>query len=112
MRKMRKHSSVPPTSLLMIDLDFVPYKSWLKHYRPKVQLALQSYGMKARSIKITSSNHKGYHVRIYLDKPVPARLANLLQWLLCDDAARVGFNQARINIGFDEWNKLFEAPRK
>jgi len=52
------------------------------------------------------------HVRIYLNKPVPASFANMLQWLLLDDHGCVDFNRARINVGFDEWDKFFEDPRR
>jgi hypothetical protein len=109
---MAKCERVPPASILMIDLDLAASRKWLEHYRHKVGLVLESYGLRATAIRITRSRSKGYHARIYLNKPVPAQFANMLQWLLCDDSPRVGFNDARINAGFDEWNKLFEAPKK
>jgi len=102
---------IPPKRVLMIDLDLVVDEWWLQHYRRMAELILESYGLRATAIRITPSRSKGYHARIYLNKPVPARFANMLQWLLCDDSPRVGFNQARINAGFDEWNKLFEVLR-
>ena len=95
----------------MIDIDLDAGKSWLKQYRRNVALVLRSYGLRLTAIRITRSRRKGYHARIYLNKPVPAQTANMLQWLLGDDAPRVDFNRARINAGFDEWNKLFAGPK-
>jgi hypothetical protein len=95
----------------MVDIDLDAGKSWLKRYRRNVALVLRSCGLKPTAIRITRSRRKGYHARIYLNKPVPAQTANMLQWLLGDDCPRVDFNRARINVGFDEWNKLFEHPR-
>jgi hypothetical protein len=108
---MAELDRVPPTRLLMIDIDLAPSRPWLKHYRHKVKLVLESYGLRPTAIRITRSRSKGYHARIYLNEPVPGQFANMLQWLLCDDSPRVGFNRARINAGFDEWNKLFEGPK-
>lgn len=108
---MAKREPVPPTRLLMIDVDVVVDRSWLKHYRRKIRVVLESYGLRATAIRITPSRSKGYHVRIYLNKPVPAETANMLQLLLLDDHGRVDFNRARINIGFDEWDKLWQDPR-
>jgi len=99
---------VPPTRQLMVDLDLVVDKWWLQQYRRMVKLILKYYGLIATAIRITPSRSKGYHTRIYLDRPVPAGFANMLQFLLCDDHERVDFNRARINVGFDEWSKFFE----
>jgi len=101
----------PPTRLLMVDLDLVVDERWLQHYRRKVTLVLESYGLSATAIIITPSRSRGYHVRIYLNAAIPAQTANMLQWLLCDDHGRVDFNRARINIGFDEWDKFWQDPR-
>jgi hypothetical protein len=103
--------SIPSTKVLMIDLDITVDGSWLRHYRRMVQRVLESYGLKANAIRITPSRNRGYHVRIYLNKPVPAETANMLQLLLLDDHGRVDFNRARIKVGFPEWDKLFEKPR-
>lgn len=111
MENARVRRPAMPTSRLMIDLDLVVDKSWLIHYRRKIRVVLGTYALTA-IVRTTPSRNRGYHVRIYLDKPVPARTANLLQWLLCDDHGRVDFNRARINAGYDEWNKLFEVPRR
>jgi len=108
---MAEDEPVPPTALLMIDLDITVDGMWLRHYRRMVQRVLESYALKASAIRITPSRNRGYHVRIYLNKPVPAETANMLQWLLLDDHGRVDFNRARINIGFDEWDKLWQDPR-
>jgi len=108
---MARSEQVPLTSRLQIDIDLDADNSWLKQYRRNVALVLRSYGLRSTAIRITESRNKGYHARIYLNKPVPAHFANMLQWLLGDDAPRVDFNRARINAGFDEWNKLFEEPK-
>jgi len=101
--------SIPPTRVLFIDLDIIPDEPWLKHYRRKAELLLESYGLHVTSIKITPSEHKGLHVRIYLDKPIPANQALPLQFLLCDDHSRSAFNSARVEVGYAGWNKLHEV---
>jgi hypothetical protein len=108
---MAERKPTPPTRQLMIDLDLVVDESWLQNYRRVVKLVLGHYGLRATAIRITPSLNKGYHVRIYLSKLLPASLANMFQLLLCDDHRRVDFNRARINVGFDEWDKFFEDPR-
>lgn len=107
---MAENRPIPPTRLLMIDLDITVDKSWLIHYRRIARLILESFGLKATAIRITPSRSRGYHVRIYLNRTVQAKTTIMLQWLLLDDHGRVDFNRARINIGFDEWDKFFE-PR-
>lgn len=107
---MAEGRPVPPTRQLMIDIDLVVDERWLQHYRRMVKLVLEYYGLVANAIRITPSRTRGYHVRIYLNKPVAAETANMLQLLLLDDHGRVDFNRARINVGFDEWSKLFESP--
>ena len=42
---------------------------------------------------------------------IPAEEANMLHWILGVDDHRVDFNRGRIQAGFQEWSKLFEAPR-
>ena len=108
---MAEAKPVPPTDELMIDLDLVVDEWWLSHYRRVVKLILEYYGLLATAIRITPSQKRGYHVRIYLNKPVPASFANMLQWILLDDHGRVDFNRARINVGFDEWDKLWDNPK-
>ena len=107
---MAESRPAPPMRQLMIDLDLVVDEWWLRNYRRVVKLVLKSYGLSATAIRITPSRSRGYHVRIYLNKPVPAETTNMLQLLLCDDHGRVDFNRARINVGFGEWSKLFEPP--
>ena len=102
----------PPTRLLKIDLDITVDNAWLKLYRRIAELILGLFGLKATVIRIVPSRSRGYHVSIYLDKYVPAGFANMLQWLLLDDHGRVDFDRARINVGFPEWCKFFEAPAR
>jgi hypothetical protein len=106
---MAEHEAIPPTRHLMIDLDITVDASWLQHYRRIAEVILRLFGLKATVIRIAPSRSRGYHVRIYLDKFVPAGFANMLQWFLLDDHGRVDFDRARINVGFSEWCKLFEA---
>jgi hypothetical protein len=103
--------AVPDTRLLMVDKDCKVDSSWLKEYGDTIGLVLKSHNLKPTRIVVTPSRRKGFHVRIYLASPIPAEEANKLQWLLGDDCARVDFNRARIEAGFDEWSKLFERPR-
>jgi len=106
---MAESESIPPSRVLFIDLDIMLDELWMKHYRRKAELLVESYGLHVTSIKITPSQHKGLHVRIYLDKPIPAHQALLLQFLLCDDHSRSAFNSARVEVGYAGWNKLHEA---
>jgi len=103
---------VPETRILMVDKDCVVDMSWLKRYREMVKMVLRSYRLAPTAIRITPSKRRGFHVRVYLEAPIPAEEANMLQWILGDDDHRVDFNRARIDAGFDEWSKLFEAPRR
>ena len=106
---MAEHEPIPPTRLLKIDLDITVDNAWLKLYRRIAELILGLFGLKATVIRIAASRSRGYHVRIYLDKFVPAGFANMLQWFLLDDHGRVDFDRARINVGFPEWAKFFES---
>jgi len=108
---MSEVKAVPDTRLLKLDKDCKVDSSWLKEYRDTIGLVLKSHNLKPTRIVVTPSRRKGFHVRIYLDRSIPAAAANRLQWLLGDDCARVDFNRARIEAGFDEWSKLFERPR-
>ena len=96
----------------MIDKDCVVDACWLKEYRKMILLVLTSYGLTPISVRITPSRRRGYHVRIRLDREIAAEEANMLHWILGDDDHRVDFNRARIEAGYDEWSKLFEAPRR
>jgi len=96
----------------MLDKDVVVGRSWWKEYRKMIKLVLGSYGLTPTSIRITPSRRKGSHIRIYLNKSVSAVTANKLHLLLGDDCTRVDFNRARIEAGFAEWSKLYEAPRR
>jgi hypothetical protein len=109
---MAENRLIPPTRLLKIDLDITVDNSWLEHYRCLAGLILAFFGLQATVIRIVPSRNRGYHVSIYLDKFVPAGFANMLQWLLLDDHGRVDFDRARINVGFPEWCKFFEAPAR
>ena len=102
---------IPDTRLLKLDKACTVDSSWLKQYRDMTGLVLKSHNLKPTRIAVTPSRSKGFHVRIYLATPIPAEKANKLQWLLGDDCARVDFNRARIDAGFEEWDKLFERPR-
>jgi len=110
---MSKVKLVSPTRLLKIDKDCLVDAAWLKEYRETIRLVLRRlHDLRPTAIVITPSRSKGSHVRIYLDRSISAATANRLQWLLGDDYARVDFNRARIDAGFDEWSKLFEKPAR
>lgn len=105
------NNKIPDTRLLCVDKDVVVSACWMKKYREMVKLVLRSYGLAPTAIRITPSKRRGFHARIYLDKAVSAEMANLFQWVLGDDDHRVDFNRARIDAGFNEWDKLFERGR-
>jgi hypothetical protein len=106
---MAGNISIPPSRVLFIDLDIIPEKPWLAHYRRNAKRLVGSYGLRVTSIRVTPSQNKGLHIRIYLDELIPAKLAVLLQLLLSDDHARSAFNLARIQAHYAGWNKLHEA---
>ena len=108
---MVEDEPVPPTATLKIDLDITVDGSlaetiqahrttgprivrlngecYQNHSEPKQRLSCQNLPEQAGSCG-------------------PNR--NMLQLLLLDDHGRVDFNRARINVGFEEWSRLFESP--
>lgn len=72
---------------------------------------LSKHHYRVERIEATRTRH-GSHYYIQIDPPAEADTVNRLQYLLGDDAKRVSLNQARINAGLPEWNKLFEAIGK
>ena len=98
----------PAGRVLYIDLDIMLNKVWMQNYKRNANHLLKPYGLHPTSIRITPSQNKGMHARIYLNKAIPAETQLLLQFLLCDDHARTGFNMARVKLGYSAWNKLHE----
>ncbi|MFI5449669.1 MAG: hypothetical protein ACHQ03_07890 [Candidatus Bathyarchaeia archaeon] len=64
--------------------------------------------IRVERIQATRTPH-GRHYYITIYPAVDADTANRLQYLLGDDPKRVDYNQARIESGLLEWNKLFES---
>jgi hypothetical protein len=92
---------------LKIDKDCVANAGLQREYIRTVINICRERRIKVLSIKRTDTAH-GVHYYVKITPPVDAVTANNLQYLLGDDAKRVGFNKARIESGLVEWSKLFE----
>jgi hypothetical protein len=95
-------------ALLKIDKDCHVDVALEKEYVRQSIETLSKHNLRVEWIKATRT-WNGTHYYIQIDPPVEAHTANRLQYLLGDDAKRVSLNEARINTGLSEWNKLFEA---
>jgi hypothetical protein len=100
-------SQMPKTSTLLIDVDMVVKRHWMRYYILLILTVCSWFNVQVYRIRMCPSAKKGQHFRIDITPAVPARLANLIQFLAGDDRQRVAFNQARIESGLAEWNKLF-----
>jgi hypothetical protein len=100
--------TVDKTSELKIDKDCFVDGAWVNYYVQVIVSTCQSFRVKVESIRMCNSRKKGLHLYIKISPPIEPSKANMLQWLLGDDSARVDFNRARIESGLEEWNKLFE----
>jgi len=100
---------VDKTSELKIDKDCFIDGAWVDYYVRVIVATCQSFRVKVESIRMCHSRKKGLHLYIKICPPIESSKANMLQWLLGDDSARVDFNRARIDSGLEEWNKLFEV---
>jgi hypothetical protein len=101
-------SQMPKTSTLLIDVDMVVNRHWMPYYILLILTVCGWFKVQVYRIRMSPSAHKGQHFRVDIRPVVSARLANLIQFLSGDDCQRVAFNQARIESGLAEWNKLFE----
>ncbi len=99
---------LPRESVLKVDKDCHVNAKLEQQYVRQTIAILRMRDLMVESVKATRTNH-GRHYYITIHPPVEAQTANELQYLLGDDAKRVDFNQARIDSGLPEWNKLFEA---
>jgi murein tripeptide amidase MpaA len=90
-----------------VDKDCHVSTTLERHYVEQAIALLSKYGLTVPRIEATRTYH-GRHYYFHVTPLVDAQTANDLQYLLGDDAKRVDFNQARINSGLSEWNKLFE----
>lgn len=97
------------TGTLKIDKDCHVDPELEREYIQDVVAILSKRHIRTMTVKVTRTWH-GAHYYIEIDPSVDAHSANCLQYLLGDDAKRVSLNEARINAGLTEWNKLFEAP--
>jgi hypothetical protein len=105
----RDHESVEVDEL-KIDKDCMAGKYWIAFYVQTILQTCREYGVGVWWIKMCNSKRKGQHFYIKLKQAVDSEFANMLQWLLGDDCRPVNFNNARIESGLVEWNKLFEVP--
>jgi len=108
---VRRGAGLPRERVLKIDKDCHVDPALEREYIQNAKKILSDWGFTIREIKATRT-YRGRHYYIWIDPPADAHLANRLQYLLGDDAKRVDFNQARIDSGLPEWNKLFEAVRR
>jgi hypothetical protein len=98
---------MPKTSTLKIDKDCVAKKQWIRDYLQLILAVCKRFKVRVDTIRMCPSARKGQHFCVDITPPVSAKLANRIQYLLGDDCQRVAFNQARIESGLAEWNKLF-----
>lgn len=96
------------TATLKIDKDCHVDQELEREYIQATVTILSKRRIRVVSIKASKTRH-GTHYYIEVDPSVDANTANRFQYLVGDDAKRVSLNQARINAGLSEWNKLFEA---
>ena len=92
---------------LKLDKDCNVARSWLKGYIKTIIQICLIHGIEVISIDKGQSKCKGFHLYIKIYPAIEASHANYLQWILGDDCQRVDFNRARINVGFNDWNKIF-----
>ena len=111
MEKRRGKENLPREGVLKIDKDCHVDSALEREYVQQVKDILAGWGFTVKEIKATRTWH-GRHYYVWLNPSAEASLANRLQYLLGDDARRVDYNQARINSGLPEWNKLFEAVNR
>ena len=95
---------------LKIDKDVVVDPEWITDYTKLAITTCRQHGVEVVNIKMCPSRRKGIHFYIRITPAIKSELAIRLQFLLGDDCQRVDFNRARIEVGFKEWNKLFEDP--
>ena len=101
-------AGLPREDVLKIDKDCHVSSELEREYVRQSIATLRKHRLRVEWIRATRTNH-GRHYYIKVLPAVDASTANKLQYLLGDDANRVDFNQARIDSGLPEWNKLFEA---
>jgi hypothetical protein len=107
----RKSVDLPLENVLQIDKDCrVSGELELLYIRDSV-LTLARHGIRVLLVRAKQSCHFR-HYYFHITPAVDTQTANDLQFLLGDDAKRVAYNQARINSGLKEWNRLFEPVFK
>jgi hypothetical protein len=104
----RRSKNLLEENTLKVDIDRHPGQQLEQEWVQQTLLTLRRHHERVDWIKATKTGH-GRHYYIKIDPPVEAQTANRLQFLLCDDAKRVDFNQARIDSGLSHWNILFET---
>ena len=97
---------------LKIDKDCFVAKEWIDYQIELIVRECTKNGVIVESIKKCNSKKKGFHLYIKINPAIDPKKANFLQWLFGDDSLRVNFNNARIESGLLEWNKLFEVSNR
>ena len=108
MPKRNGSIKLPNESVLKVDKDCHVDPQLEREYIQNSVAILRKRNVSIKSIEATRTQH-GRHYYFHIHPSVDASTANHLQYLLGDDPKRVDYNQARINSGLEEWNKLFEA---
>ena len=108
----KKESDIELVNELKIDRDIFVNKDWIKNYVHIILTVCNFFKVQVSTIETCSSKRKGIHFYIKINPPMDPALTNMIQWLLGDDDQRVAFNRARIESGLNEWNKLFEVPKR
>ena len=108
MPKRNESTKLPRESVLKVDKDCHVDRQLEREYVQDSITILRRRHIRVKSIEATRTQH-GRHYYFHIHPSVDALTANRLQYLLGDDPKRVGYNQARIDSGLLEWNKLFEA---
>jgi hypothetical protein len=103
-------STIPRVRTLKIDKDCQVPREWERNYTRLILTVASWFNIEVNSIKTCRSINSSMHYYVDINPPLDAHLANRLQFLAGDDSIRVAYNQARINSGLAEFNKLFERP--
>ena len=92
--------------LLKVDIDFHPPEEWITDWIMTRWHILAVLGHDIDYIKMFKTK-RGLHFYIKLSKNLDDETANMLQFMMGDDATRVKINAWRIKRGIKRWNKLF-----
>jgi len=101
----------PRATVLKIDKDVrISPQLRVQYIQDSARTLLRS---RIRILKIrTILTPHGEHFEFTVNRRMNAQTTNDWQFRLGDDGKRVAFNQARIDAGFADWNKLFEVTKR